>query len=187
MTALILDPLPQTTESHPRAVTTVTGPETGWLDPAPFRAHVIHLTASSGLTPRELAALARVSVRLIQRLVNGRDGRPMRRIDPISAGRLLALTPLEAGLVRSRLVPAERSRSVLLTLRSRGRSVASLARLTGTTATEVEGLAAGRLPRCAQLVELRLIAALAESDARMAARPAAGEIAAVRAGLADAA
>lgn len=141
-----------------------------WLDSAPFRAHVVHLMSTSGLTTRELAALTRVSARLVSRLVVGRSGRPMRRIDPDSAGRLLAVTALDADLVRTRQVPAEFTRALLLTLHSRGRSVPSLARLTGLTTVDVNGLAAGRSAQCPQMVELRLIAALAESDARMASR-----------------
>ena len=145
-------------------------PDSRWLDPSPFRAHVIHLMATSGLTARELAALARVSARLVGRLVGGRDGRPMRRIDPLSAGRLLAVSGLDADLARSRQVPAEHTRALLLTLYSRGRSVASLARLTGLSAGEIGLLAAGRTALCFQIVEIRLLAALADSDARMAAR-----------------
>lgn len=94
----------------------------------------------------------------------------MRRIDPFSAGRLLAVSGLDADLAHTRQVPAERTRALLLTLHSRGRSVASLARLTGLGAGEVGLLAAGRSAHCYQIVEIRLLAALADSDARMAAR-----------------
>jgi len=80
--------------------------EEPWLDSAPFRAHVVHVMSASGLSARELAALSRVSVRLIRRLVHGRDGRPVRRIDPLSARRLFGVTALDATLVRSRVVPA---------------------------------------------------------------------------------
>jgi hypothetical protein len=148
---------------------TCTRPDTRWLDPAPFRSHVIHLMTTSGLTERELAALCRVSARLVRRLVVGRAGRPMRRIDPLSAGRLLAVSALEAGVVRTRQVPADNSRALLLTLFGRGRSAASLSRITGLAGGEVGELAAGRTELCPQLVELRLLAALAESDAAVAA------------------
>ena len=148
---------------------TCSRPDTRWLDPAPFRSHVIHLMTTSGLTERELAALCRVSARLVRRLVVGRAGRPMRRIDPLSAGRLLAVSALEASVVRVRQVSADNSRALLLTLYSRGRSALSLARITGLSTTEVGRLAAGRVELCPQLVELRLLAALAESDARVAA------------------
>lgn len=138
--------------------------EEPWLDSAPFRAHVVHLMSASGLSVRELAALSRVSVRLIRRLIRGRDGRPVRRIDPLSAHRLFGVTLLEARLVRSRLVPAGCARATVLILRERGRSVGSLARLTGLSSGDLGRLADGSLATVCQIVELRLTAALIELD-----------------------
>lgn len=137
----------------------------GWLDSAPFRAHVLHLMSTSGLTMHELAALTQVSAGVIRRLLHGRAGRVSRRIDALSARRLFAVTPLEASLVRSQQVAAGRARARLLILMDLGRTPASLARLTGLAVADVTRLAAGRLTTCAQLVELRLSAALAELDA----------------------
>ncbi len=134
-----------------------------WPDSAPFRAHVMHLMAASGLSAQELAALTRVSVRLIRRLIGGRDGRPMRRIDPLSAHRLIAVTTLDASLVRSRVVPAGRARATTLLLQEGGRHVSSLARLTGLSSTDVLRLADGTLSMVPQLVDLRLGAALIDS------------------------
>jgi hypothetical protein len=138
--------------------------EEPWLDSAPFRAHVVHVMSASGLSARELAALSHVSVRLIRRLVHGRDGRPVRRIDPLSARRLFGVTALDATLVRSRVVPAGCARATVLLLLTRGRSVGSLARLTGLTSVDLSRLVDGNLTTVCQIVELRLTAALIELD-----------------------
>jgi hypothetical protein len=138
--------------------------EDSWLDSAPFRAHVRHLMATSGLTIGELAALTDVSARLLRRLLHGRAGRPARRIDPISAGRLFSVTPLHASLARSHRVPGKRARANALLLLHRGRTAAALAQLTGLSTTDVVRLAAGDLDPCPQIVDLRLTAALREFD-----------------------
>jgi hypothetical protein len=141
--------------------------------------------SASGLSARELAALSRVSVRMIRRLVDGRDGRPVRRIDPLSARRLFGVTTLEARLVRSRLVPAGCARATVLILRERGRSVASLVRLTGLSSADLAGLTEGSLATVRQIVELRLTAALIELDGSL--DPMADRDSIATAGLADAA
>lgn len=137
-----------------------------WLDSAPFRAHVAHVMATSGLTTREIAALTHVPVGVIRRLLQGRAGRPVRRIDPVSARRLYAVTPLDASLARSRLVAAGPARAQVLILTDLGRTVGWLARVTGLAAADVRRLAAGELASCPQIVELRLTAAVVELDAR---------------------
>jgi hypothetical protein len=120
--------------------------------------------ATSGLTTREIAALTQVPVGVIRRLLQGRAGRPTRRIDPVSARRLYAVTPLDASLARSRLVAAGPARAQVLVLTDLGRSVGWLARITGMPAADIGRLAAGELADCPQIVELRLTAALAELD-----------------------
>lgn len=136
-----------------------------WPEAAPFRAHVVHVLSSSGLSTREFAALSRVSVRLIRRLISGREGRPMRRIDPLSAHRLLAVTALDASLVRARRVPASGARAHALILRQQGRSLTSLARLTGLGPAQLALLLDDRLSLVPQLCELRLAAAVTDLEA----------------------
>ncbi len=155
-----------------------------WLDAAPFRAHVGHLMSASGLSAREVAALTRVSVRLIRRLVGGREGRPVRRIDPLSARRLYGVTLLDATMVRSQVVPAGPARATVLILTDRGRSTSSLGRLTGLTPADILRLADGSLTTVCQIVELRLSAALIELDGTA---EAVESITASRSDLADAA
>lgn len=72
-----------------------------WVDAAPFRALVTHLMNSRCLTSEELASSTGVSGRLIERLLNGHGGQPLRRICPITAVRLLACQPaIEAALIQ---------------------------------------------------------------------------------------
>lgn len=72
-----------------------------WVDAAPFRALVKYLMNTSSLTSAELARSSGISGRLIERLLNGHGGQPLRRICPISAVRLLACEPvIEAALIR---------------------------------------------------------------------------------------
>lgn len=135
-----------------------------WLDAAPFRAHARHLMAAGGLTSAELAVLAGVSLRAVRHLVYGRTGRPARRISPHTARRLFLLTPLEASLVRSRLVPAARTRTFLGQLFAAGWQLPQLAAASRLPPVVVEGLLTGRLRSCTQLVALRVAAAATAAE-----------------------
>jgi transcriptional regulator with XRE-family HTH domain len=136
------------------------GPPSGgpWLDAAPFRAYACHLLGASGLTARELAVLLDVSFPLLRRLLGG-AGRPLRRIDPISAGRLLAVTPRDARCARTRTVPAERAVEAVWSWLQRGRELAELAGLTGADVTQLDQLARGGRAVVPQRLDLRLRAA----------------------------
>ena len=64
-----------------------------WVLAAPFRAHLRQVQAATGRPWDALAAAAGVSPKLVRHLVFGRDGRHPRRISPLTARRLLRLTP----------------------------------------------------------------------------------------------
>jgi hypothetical protein len=64
-----------------------------WVPAAPFRAHLRHLQAATGLPWEVLAWAAGVSPSLVRHLVLGNNGRHPRRISPLSARRLAELTP----------------------------------------------------------------------------------------------
>jgi len=64
-----------------------------WVQPAPFRALLGHLEASTGLEPAVLAVLAGVPTGLVLSLLHGHGGRPLRRMHRECAERLLKLTP----------------------------------------------------------------------------------------------
>jgi hypothetical protein len=63
-----------------------------WVDAAPFRALLRHWMAVGAMTSDEIAALAGIPARLADRLLNGRNGRALQRICPITAARLLLVS-----------------------------------------------------------------------------------------------
>jgi hypothetical protein len=63
-----------------------------WVEAAPFRALLRHLMAVGAMTSDEIAALAGIPARLADRLLNGRNGRPLLRICPVTAARLLLVS-----------------------------------------------------------------------------------------------
>lgn len=79
-----------------------------WVLAAPFRAQLQHLHATSGLAWDMLAHAAGVSPTLVRHLVFGNQGRYPRRISPLTAKRLLRLTPARLRKLTARLpeVPA---------------------------------------------------------------------------------
>lgn len=77
----------------------MTDPPAGhdWVLAAPFRAHLRHLQAATGLTWEALAQAADVSPSLVRHLALGDNGRYPRRISPLVARQLLELTPATLG------------------------------------------------------------------------------------------
>lgn len=73
-----------------------------WVDAAPFRALVSYVMSTRSLTSAELARSTGLSHRLIERLLNGHGGQPLRRICPITAVRLLACEPVIEAALRQR-------------------------------------------------------------------------------------
>ena len=63
-----------------------------WVDAAPFRAQLRYLMASTSLSAEEVAAAVGISARLAERLLHGRNGRPLRRVSPDTGRRLLRLS-----------------------------------------------------------------------------------------------
>ena len=63
-----------------------------WVDAAPFRAQLRYLMASACLSADEVAAAVGISARLADRLLHGRNGRPLRRVSPETGRRLLEVS-----------------------------------------------------------------------------------------------
>ena len=63
-----------------------------WVDAAPFRAQLRYLMASTSLSAAEVAAAVGISARLAERLLRGRNGRPLRRVSPETGRRLLRVS-----------------------------------------------------------------------------------------------
>lgn len=132
-----------------------------WVEAAPFRAHLRHLVSASGLPLVGVALLAGVSPRFAVHLLHGRGGRPLRRISPDSARKLLRVTLADARAARHRVVPADRTQRHLQRLQREGWSQVDLAQLLGLSAQAVGDLSSGCVSSCSQLVALRAAAQVA--------------------------
>ena len=139
---------------------------TPWIDAAPFRAHLRHVMAVGDISVEVVAALAGISARAARHLLNGRGGRPVRRISPDTARRLLRVTSADARWAGQRLVPAPATAARLKDLLAAGHSLDELAGEVRVAADELFALAEGRRDACTPLVAARLAALHAAVDAR---------------------
>lgn len=135
-----------------------------WVLAAPFRAHVRHLLATTGLPWRALAVQAGVEPTLVRALLQGRGGRPMKRLHPESAQRLLTLTPDGLQRLARTHVPVGEVPSVLRALVSAGLAEQRLARWLRLPAHELEALCTGSVLYCTALTAW-LTEALAQAHA----------------------
>jgi lambda repressor-like predicted transcriptional regulator len=130
-----------------------------WVDAAPFRAHVRHLMADSGVAWRTIAVLADVPSQSVDHLLRGRNGRPVPRLHPLIAERLFHLTKAAVDDSANRRIHAGRTQRLLQCLTARGWVVRDLARRARIPETELADLLAGRSPSCSQLVAATVKAA----------------------------
>ncbi|MBA8794367.1 transcriptional regulator with XRE-family HTH domain [Friedmanniella endophytica] len=165
------------------AVRVVAEPEAfgGWVLAAPFRAHLLHLLAATGLPIRVLAELAGASPRSVTRLLRGREGRPLTRIDPLLARRLYALTPRTVRETRELAVDPERGVAALARLLDHGWTTDDVADRLRLSRGLVGALRDGRRGMVSRWVEAHLVAAarMVESRPLGVGAPAAGTAAGV--------
>jgi len=137
-----------------------------WVDARPFRAPLRYLMASGSLSVDDVAAVAGISARLADRLLHGRDGRPLRRISPDSARRLIQISDQQVRALRRITVPAAPARLQLRRLHRAGWDNLLIAERVRAAAPELVDLAAGA-ETCTLLLTVRLTAAArAEDSAR---------------------
>lgn len=145
-----------------------------WVDATPFRAHLRFLMAVGSLSIGDISTLAGISSPATRHLLNGRDGRAVRRISPQMARKLIAVSVDDVRGLPWRLVPAERARTQLARLRDTGRADAEIADLAGVSAVDLVRLD-GPAEHCSQLLTVRLTATVEAQGSRPAAgRRAAG-------------
>lgn len=143
-----------------------------WVDARPFRAQLRYLMACGSLSVDDVAAIAGISARLANRLLDGRDGRPLRRISPDSARRLMQISDRQVRALRRITVPAAPARLQLRRLQRAGWDNLLIAERVGVAAPELVDLAAGA-ETCSLLLTVRLTAAArAEDGARCRRRSA---------------
>lgn len=122
-----------------------------WVLATPFRAHLRHLGRTTGVPWRALAIAAGVEPTLVRALLHGRGGRPLKRLHPEAARRLLELTPRSVDALRHRRVVAVEVPRRLRDLRSAGVGTEELASWLQLPRQEVLALLEGSSPCCTEL------------------------------------
>jgi hypothetical protein len=134
-----------------------------WVDAGPFRAQLRYLMASGSLSVDDVAAVAGISARLADRLLRGRNGRPVRRISPETARRLIQVSDQHVQALRRIMVPAAPARVQLSRLRRAGWEDPAIAERVRVAAPELVELASGA-DTCSLLLTVRLTAAARAED-----------------------
>jgi hypothetical protein len=134
-----------------------------WVDAVPFRAQLRYLMASGSLSVDDVAAVAGISARLADRLLHGRNGRPVRRISPETARRLIQVSDKHVQALRRIMVPAAPARVQLGRLRRAGWEDPAIAERVRVAAPELVELASGA-DTCSLLLTVRLTAAARAED-----------------------
>ncbi len=139
------------------------GPDLGagdWVSAEPFRALLRHVIAVTGLPWRVVAGLAGAVPREVYGLLQGRDGRPVRKIRRSLAQRLYALTPDVVAAARQTPVPVEQAALGLQTLLASGWTLTELSSRTRLSGRLLRAIDEGSRPLCSRLVEVQILAAL---------------------------
>lgn len=136
-------------------VLTTPAVDAAWVDAGPFRAHLRHLMAVGSLDVVEVAVVLGLPTGSVRHLLEGRAGRPLRRISPWTARRLLLVRPADVRHLRWALTPADAARGALGRLRESGWSLEDVASAVGSGVDELTLLAAA--PRCSRLLGVRLV------------------------------
>ena len=98
-----------------------------WVSAAPFRYHVQHLMAATGVPWQVIAVVADLPLEQVRTLLFGRGGRLRPRMSPYAARRLLALDAELLNRLRARTIPAQMAQRSLAALLADGASLVSLA------------------------------------------------------------
>lgn len=131
------------------------GPERGWVDAGPFRAHLRLLMGVGSLDAAEVAIVLGLSTRAVRHLLEGRRGRAARRISPQTARRLLVVRPDDVRSLRWCLGPAEPALTSYGRLRAAGWSASEVAGAVGFGLDELAALGSGS--HCNRLLAVRLV------------------------------
>lgn len=134
----------------------VTDHDWRWVTAAPFRAYLRQLLNETGLPWRVLAGEVGIPDRIVGGLLRGRGGRPLRRIPPHYARRLLGVDAETLCDGLRELVPAMASHAAAHRLFGSGWSAARIAAAAGSTAAETEALLLGRTSRVPRRMQAML-------------------------------
>ena len=130
-----------------------------WVRAAPFRALVRHVIDVAGVPWPAFAIESAVSVTVVHTLLFGRGGRPMSRLNPRIAARLLRVGPSQLADLRRIHVRADATAERLVALLAGGSEPIRLARWCDLTGREFDSLVSGATPSCSRLTETLAVAA----------------------------
>lgn len=132
-----------------------------WVRAEPFRAHLRHLMATTGLPWRVLSRLAGAEPREVQRLLQGSsDGRTVRRVRMALARQLYALDVETVDRARRRTVESTISVEALTRLSEAGWDASELSSRLRLSAGLLRALLEGRRAVCSLLVQSQILAAV---------------------------
>jgi hypothetical protein len=133
-----------------------------WVAAAPFRAHVRHLLEATGLPWRVVAVHADAPERMVASLLFGRGDRPLRRIPPDVARRLLSVRISALAALATQSVPVTLARSALTLLRQSGASLSAISHDVGVDAGDLTRILAPNTRFTTRRIELLLACAAVE-------------------------
>lgn len=135
-----------------------------WVQAAPFRVHLRRILDSTGLPWRAVAGYAGVPDNVIRSLLGRPQRRPLRRLAPHYAARILALDParIRRDLAKPGSMPW--ARLWVDTLMAGGWTTRRVAAVSGMSPEAIAGLREDRTPRLARHPELLLATAARAHD-----------------------
>lgn len=136
-----------------------------WIPADPFRSYVRHLLEAAELPWTALAVLSDVPAAQLRSLLFGRrGGRPLRRLHPHTAARLLSLNASQLRMLRYSRCAAGATRELLGNLAAHGLANAELARAAELSRSELSLILSGSTTdithRVAVLVEAQALLVL---------------------------
>lgn len=103
-------------------------PRGTWVAAAPFRSHLVHVLAATSLPWQSLALHAGIPQRVAHALLFGRLGRPLHKLAPDLAHRILCLSDASLAALDNQAVAVEPTQTVCGLLREAGVTDADIAR-----------------------------------------------------------
>jgi len=128
---------------------------THWVTAAPFRYHVQHLMAATGVPWQVIAVVADLPLAQVRTLLFGRDGQRRPRMSPYAARRLLALDAGRLRRLQSREAPIPFAVESTRALVADGLSLEQIADRVGLDVHSLRRLADGVGP-CSRTTDIML-------------------------------
>jgi len=126
---------------------------TVWVSAAPFRYHVQHLMAATGVPWQVIAVAADLPQQQVRTLLFGRDGHRRPRLSPYAARRLLALDTAQLRRLQVRDLPAHFVKDSAHALLATGVSLSEIAQWLDLDLYSTRRLVSG-VGECSQTMDI---------------------------------